>query len=418
MKKLIFVLFISFAFVHTMYSQESTQTELEKLNKETVAFFQQGKYVNAIDSAKKVLIIEQESKDLNKIATAKLTLGIIQQRFYEALLKDQTISIDIRNINLQLTEGFPVKFIEVIDIYEKKLKIETTQLATANFELARFYQELGVPLNQTEKSYLNAISIREKLLGNNNDATLTAISYLADYYLKKAEFEKSSTLFETCIVRGEAANNQNKLATGLRGKVQLLNIAGEKEELEKTLKKLSNLSASLPKMEEIDLTPRAKSKNMHGGPKPYRLVGVVSNGGSSNDLINQPHISDVVQKTDPRTGAPAGYYDPRPQSRDPRAGYVNLPQSQLGSVVTIQSKITIYDNFNNMLDVIVKVSIDEQGKVLTATPNGIVDGGKIYNREKVKEKIIEKVMKMEFKPMIYDGKPRKLEGYIHYLYYL
>jgi hypothetical protein len=409
MKNISLIIIICLAFIASIFSQETPQKvdilnndEVSNLNKEIVTLFQQGKFEDAIADARKVVELEEFSKDLNKIAVAKLTLGILKVRFIDAMRNDKSITKEVYYDKLRTVYAYSVEFIAVIDIYERQLKTDSVHLATAKFELARYYQEYQFPLTETEKLYLSAISIREKLLGKNNDATLAAISYLADYYLKNAEFEKASVRFEDCIVRAEESNNKVKLATGLRGKAQILNIVGEKEEFETTLKKLADLSASLPKLEEINLIGRTKSKNS-AGTEYVIITGRISTGVPANsDLINQPHISDVVQRTDPRTGT-VSYYDPRPINRD---------SSTATDIIQTQGRSTIVNYNNKTLTIVLKISIDENGKVVNVIPPNFGDF------EKLKKTVVEKVMKMKFNPIIYAGKPRKINGYIHFYYYL
>lgn len=275
MKRLILLfLFCSLSnlFIH---SQTTNSSESQRLNQQVASLYQEGKYEEAIKIAEKIVDIQKSKSDRDwiSLATAISNLAKLQKAHYEALSQmgpAVNLSKEKYYKKMNYLESIPALFEEVIKIYNKKLKLQDLRLAESQFELASFtnrtqgaFPYLGsTETEKIENLYSKSLAIRERLLGENHDLTLSTVLTIADFYHNDGEFEKSLPLYKQFIeeIEKKYGKDSQYLLLPLRTYGKLLSAIDLKEEFYEVTKQISNITGKSESKSDyiLDLSLRNK----------------------------------------------------------------------------------------------------------------------------------------------------------------
>ncbi len=375
MKKLLCLMFFYFLLNSYNFAQNSELTESQKLNQQVSDLYQQGKFVEAIPIAEKIVQIErkQNKVDLQNLITALSNLVTLKKLHRESvrektrfLDKDKKEIPEIRIQDLKkttssrskLTDSISELFQEIIQIYEKDLKIENIKLAEIKAEYASYLTSKGMfvgsgylEAKKIEELYSDSLKLKKKFLGENDNLTLSTVLQLANFYQNEADFEKSIPLYQNYIsqIENKYGNDSQYLLSALRIYLAILGAIDLKDEALTIQMQISNITKQPEKMPEynLDLTLR-------------NMVN------KSNELLMD-------------TGT-----------------------------------ITSYLKKEKFL--MVEVLIDEKGNVIETNPTDTKDID--IHKKKVKEFAKKEVLKWKFYPFHFNGTAKKVKGIVWFPYFV
>jgi len=185
-------------------SQESTQSrqqntssaealaEASRLSLTVVKLYNEGKYDEALPSAKRALELRERAlgPDHEMVQSALLNLAEI----YTAKKK----------------YGEAQKLVErLLKTYEKTVGPEDAGTAIFLDKLA-FLTYLQGDFSKSEAAYKRALAIREKVFGQNHAEFATSLYMLAEFYRFTGKFEKAQPLYERAtLLRGKLLGREN-----------------------------------------------------------------------------------------------------------------------------------------------------------------------------------------------------------------
>lgn len=288
MKKIVFTIFLCLVAAQSNSAQNPQSSETQKLNREIADLYQKGKYDKAISLAEKLVENERKSNNPQNLATALTNLAILRKERFQAVKRELAATepeakagIPRAQMEARIAKGKNMGadgevaeklFREVLEIYQTKLKTETAQLATAQNELAWLtYNYFKAPETQTdaatrtdnararideaEKLFTQALALREKLLGAEDDATLATVFDFAEFYRKWVNYEKAMPLYNRFLTveqKKYGANDKN-IVPALRAYAQLLVTTDGAAEAAETVKQISAITGkpeTLPEANE------------------------------------------------------------------------------------------------------------------------------------------------------------------------
>jgi hypothetical protein len=214
---------------------------------------------------------------------------------------------------------------------------------------------------EVEQLLSRALAIRRSTLGASNAQTLKAISDLAEFYLLRADFEKSLTLYIEYLENGTKTFGQNSIRL-----VPVLQLYA------------ANLVAIDRQIEATEIIKRVST--IIGEPQAMPMENLPLNERAS-DLEPMKHPSAIVQPDPERMGDAISrtIRDGNPMFSSIRTDFVS-----------------------------VKILVDEEGKVVEA---------KAENDDPDLRKAAEKAaLKSLFKPFEIDGKKQKMRGVLRYYF--
>ncbi|GBL16604.1 photosystem I assembly protein Ycf3 [Microcystis aeruginosa NIES-1211] len=209
--------------VGQVISQVSAQdqealAEVQRLYRQVVELYQQGKYNEAILLAETVLEIYKKSLGEEHLGTATILndLGILYQfqgKYSESELSLQqalairqkqlgnnhvdialslTIMADLYRLQGRYSKAEPL-YQQALDIYRENQKHNHPDTATTMNGLASLFQSQG-RYDEAETVYRQALEIRQNLLGENHPDTATSLSGLAVLYRLLGRYVEAETL--------------------------------------------------------------------------------------------------------------------------------------------------------------------------------------------------------------------------------
>jgi tetratricopeptide (TPR) repeat protein len=360
MKKLTLTIIICTVSVFSVFSQNDSQTELDKLYKEAGVLFRQGKIDKAIEIAEKIVKIEKKTSDTSEsYADAITNLAILQTeklrtRQSETLTRisnqpsvERQRAILARDENNESAGNTEDLFREALKIYNKKSVVETTQTATIKGQLAwvinnfrgkqlTSVEEIRLRIYEVESLYMQSITLYEKTLGKDSELTLRTYIEFADFYLKYVNFEKALPWYESYQTEIETkfGKDSKLLLKCLRPTARILTMSERRTEVAEIKQRISKLAG---RTEEItpnfDLTLRSK------------------------DLLNQ---------------------------------HLNGKELKKGKII------------------IVDILVDETGKIIEATAK--------TNDKSDKQKVETETLKLTVRPFNYHNETRKMRGYFYFIF--
>jgi len=265
---LLFCLFLS----SVSYSQINKTSDSQKLNQQVALLYQQGKIGEAVVLAEKIVEIQRKNnnQDWQNLAVALKNLVILQKQHDEILIREvrdpkfsERERNDKRVILSKYYDSIPVLFEEVIEVYTKKLKTENLSLAEIKAEYAAYlsasqgkYPGMGsTDPEKTEKLFEQALSIRKRYLGENDDLTLSTIQQIANFYQNDAKFEKSVPYYRLLIkeIENKYGKNSAYLLTPLRVNAKILRAVNDQVQSEVIEKQISDITGKAEPLAEFDL---------------------------------------------------------------------------------------------------------------------------------------------------------------------
>jgi CHAT domain-containing protein/Tfp pilus assembly protein PilF len=192
--------------------------EVQRLYRQVVELYQQGKYNEAILLAETVLEIYKKSLGEEHLGTATILndLGILYQfqgKYSESELSLQqalairqkqlgnnhvdialslTIMADLYRLQGRYSKAEPL-YQQALDIYRENQKHNHPDTATTMNGLASLFQSQG-RYDEAETVYRQALEIRQNLLGENHPDTATSLSGLAVLYHLLGRYVEAETL--------------------------------------------------------------------------------------------------------------------------------------------------------------------------------------------------------------------------------
>lgn len=324
MKKFVVSIFCFLLAAQAAFAQSAQATESQKLSQDIAAFYQQGKFDKAIPLAEKLVEIQRKSGNPQSLATALTNLAILRkERFQKAKrqlaltqpppgtgIPREQFEERIKSVEEMNEDGEQAEklFREVLDIYQNQLKTESPQLAMAQNEFGwLLYNYFKQPeknidattqtnnsrarIDEAEKLLTQALTLREKILGAEDDATLATVLNLAEFYRRFVNYEKALPFYERFLLAAEkkyGKSNKN-LIPALRSFAQVLvttnreaqaaeivkqiaGITGQKENLPQPTENLS-LRITRSELERLQQIPSNKDViRRYKRPIPVRVV--------------------------------------------------------------------------------------------------------------------------------------------------
>jgi hypothetical protein len=375
MRKTLLISFFLLLLSFSAYSQDISSDEIEKLNQEMANLNSQGKRIEAIKIAEKIVSIEKNKgldNTVNYIAALTNLVRLKNTQLNENLnlwREGKVMSNDNFRPEVEEVEGI---FRDLVKIYQKDLPNDLAGLASAKIELAYFlefkprisfrdnYKGVYQITDEIEKLLLDALQLREKSLGKDSILTLSAIFKLADFYSKKSEIEKQWIYCQEYInaFENKFGKKDKRFIPALQMYEKLLVTTDKNAEAEQIHIQITEiLGKETPK-------PQADFEVKYKLDSELRIV-------LGEDLKAQA-FSDGI-----RNAATTG---------------------------NIRFSLDI-----NTFFIPVKVLINESGKVIESNFE--------TNNEKYRKDIEERLKKVKFKPLILNGVPSKMRGIIVFNYY-
>lgn len=380
MKKNLFLILLTIFLTLPLLAQKPQNEELKKLSQQVVALDKAGKFDEAIALAEKIVRTEKDSKSSN-LETYALVLDNL------ARLKEKRIAADTIAINSgdltdpkkknEILERRAVDirdvgkfFGDILTIYSDKLKTETTHTASVKRAFAKFlYTHWYYRYSEyVEKYYSEAMSTNERLLGEKDGKTLSAIFEFAEYYFQVLELEKALELFEKYIRIIEKNYGEHQLlVSALRYQKRILAATNQEDEAKQITERISKMTGKEEDTESKPINISARSKD-----------------------------SKLTLKKGLREGQ-----NPSTADATSAAAFRNYSvKENLSGIISITSPVQISGN-------LVEVLIDENGKVESVKA--------LVKEEKLANRIEKDVSGWNFRPFVYKEKPRKMKGIIIYL---
>ena len=368
MKKVfLLILICSFSPVFA-YSQNSDVSEIQKLNLQVSDLYRQSKFEEAIVIAEKIIEIQEKDKNKNfsDLAIALKNLAILQKNYDELLgekIADSTISkserFDLITKRRKFYDSIPVIFEKAIKIYEEKLKSENLSLAEIKFEYASY-----ISRNQG------------KLVG-----------------MGSSEPDKVESLYKDSLSIREkqlGASNDLTLSTVL----QIANFYQKEGNFEKSLPFYLNF------LKGIEKKYGEKSEYLL---QPLRIY---------LKILTAAQMEQEAEKIRQQISAITGNLESLPQlDLD-----LTLRNKADKSKELIENPNTITKYLKKLKFLLVEVIVDEKGNVIEAKAGETQD--KDINGKEVQKKAEKDVKDWQFRPLIYDGKARKIKGIVWFPYFI
>jgi tetratricopeptide (TPR) repeat protein/CHAT domain-containing protein len=203
--------------------------EADALNRQAVALYQQGKYTEAIELAKRSLAIRERElgpghpdigTSLNNLAElyrAQDNLSEAEPLLLRALTIDEKalgpdhpdLATSLHNLaQLYRAQG---RYPEAEPLYQRSLSIDKKVLgpdhpvvAKSLGELADLYREQG-RYSEAEPLYRDSLAILEKTLGSDHPAVSTALSNMALLYRAQGRYAETESLYRRSLAITEKA---------------------------------------------------------------------------------------------------------------------------------------------------------------------------------------------------------------------
>lgn len=341
MGKIVFTLFICLTFSVYIFSQES---ESQKLTQTSFALYQQGKFDEAISLAEQVVKFEMSSPTKNwlNISASLMNLALMKKEHYQILVTDskrKDISEEVRKKIIEkaisYNESIPDNFQKIIEIYEKNIQVKDIRLANAKIELATFLSKFynnstnirmrshfaeniksskdNDIFSQIENSFLDGIQIRTKILGEDDDLTLSTILLFANFYQNYADYENSLPLYEKYIttIKGKYGAKSQFLLAGLRSVAAILYSTESESEAKDIVKNIEAITNQTETSftDSLDLSLRNKEDELYklvsSAPITTYLkkqkwllvhISMDENGNVINVLAEDPKEKDMFGK--------------------------------------------------------------------------------------------------------------------------
>ena len=265
-------------FSTSVVSQTSPPSDSKKLTDEVVSLYNQGRFDESIQLAEKVVGLVRAAKppDAESLANAILNLALIQKAHYWLLRKDlgnPTILSDAMRTSSEKRVAYeksvPVLLREAISIFEKELKREVPNLATAKFELASFiYRGQFVSSRKKQqfedfqRDFSESIALLSRVFGPEDDKTAYAILIFADKLKELGEIESAATKFEDYIriVRSTHGAKSEFLIPAMRSLALLFFTTYQQDRSEELVNQISVITGKpeTAMQADFDLTDRTK----------------------------------------------------------------------------------------------------------------------------------------------------------------
>lgn len=269
MKKIYLILLLFFIGQTSLFSQSARSTESERLTQQVNSLYRERKFPEAVALAEKVVELERKSlhKNWRSLADAILTLAFIETEGFDLLRKEvaEKGHTDDKNWIKYVSTIEPL-FREAIDLYKNKLKDESLLLAKAEFELASFLTKSDekfptiryYKMKDVEEFYGQAIAIRTKLLGEDDDVTMFTIYSAANFYRNNADAENSLLLYKKYLELVERKHGKTSefLLPALNEAASVLTALKLDDEANRFLDRYKSISGEAPLPPVFDLTIR------------------------------------------------------------------------------------------------------------------------------------------------------------------
>ena len=389
--------------------------DLQNFSRQLVAFYQQGKFDEAIPLAEKIVEIQRQnkSKSSQNLINALENLAQIRAARFKAsknkltdnnLAKDQAKKIfekiddDGAAIEMHLREA--------VTLSDKESKKDLIQAVGMRNSLAWILYNFSPPspelvigvtklehdkyedltkvkvqkrFGDAKEIYSKALNESESNFGEADEATLVTLLNFAEFSVMAGDFEKAVSLYEKCIkaVEKKYGSEDRNLIIPLRQYAQLLVTSNQTELANKASERIQKITG--------------KPENISGG-----FLNLSLRSDKAFAVNNVPEIEEKGQSNEAlvslgRRGA-------------------NINSGYDGILASSSQGKTFYDNYKrlSLLSVGVKVTVDETGKVIEA---------EAVAKDKSLKKAAEKIVRnWTFKPFKYDGQNQKMTGYVECLF--
>ncbi|MGI8556565.1 MAG: tetratricopeptide repeat protein [Pyrinomonadaceae bacterium] len=256
-----------------------------------------------IASAKKAVSAEKGNESSEKYLNAQLNYAHLlteKCRFNESLLTDNTLSKN-EKIKLRQQEGNYSDealniFVKLKNSYEKSGQADSLQMAavendlawqaTHNFRLIEREKTTLAVVKEANGYYKDALDIRAKLLGNDNDLTLATIADYGDFSLRWARFELALNLYGKYLELTENKKDADnlKLANVLNSYTNALAATDRETEAQEMWKKAAQISGQNAPLQFTpqDLAIRSDHFGVADDPFELELQRKFSRTGGGN----------------------------------------------------------------------------------------------------------------------------------------
>jgi tetratricopeptide (TPR) repeat protein len=375
MKRTVIILLLYIFFAPSSFSQIKQETESAKLTRQVFTLYQLGKFDEAIPLATKIVEIERNSqnKNLSDLATAMTNLARLKIEHYNSIIKkpstlvpdkvevtgkDKAYADRIYNLIVNYPKEIKSLLKNVIMIYKEDLQIEPPQLVSVKLELAQF-------LNRSDN----------------------------EWKLQLEEIKEAEELFYQALSLQEkmfGLEHDTTISTIL----MVANFNQKNADIEKSLPLYQKFIRLVEKKYGVN------SKILLPALREY--VSILVTTEQENEAV------EVVKKISEISGQ---------SEKTPSADY-DLSLRNLEDKVSMLMKDpnTITRHPKKQKGLYVNVLIDEKGNVLEAKTENTQE--KDFKGKNLQEKASKDVFTWKFRPLIYDGKARRMRGVVLYPYFI
>ncbi len=377
MKRFVLLVLLSLFTMPLVFAQDGPLSESQKLGSQIAAFYQAGKFAEAIPLAEKVVEIEKkDSKTAEPYAISLLNLAMLhkerakQLKYQIGTLPGDDLSKTYKTIDNDIKTAEELMR-DSLKVYAGLSLNESLPVASLKYELAWILsnqqtfvimpQNIRAKIDEAEKLYTEALAVQEKAAGNESDTALRTVLALGDFYTRWINFEKALPFYERYISAYEknAGVTSRALVPALRGVAEIMVVTDRPAMAQELIKRVNLLTGR----QEALMSPKP---NLALRAKKIEKV-------SSAKFLPPEKANDFSYIFSYSTGA----------------GLI----SPMGSFRT--------------MSVLVNILVDEKGDVVEATVE-----------KDIKDKsVIEKAaMQSKFRPFSYKGETQKMRGTILYVY--
>ena len=354
--------------------------------KQVFALNNEGKLDEAISLAEKIVEMENKSRSLNAPSYSILLDNLIKlkdKRIKQNHLllnsdksskSEQNQALKKMKEDARYTEKL---FNAILSVYKNEIKTDTVHLASVKRAFASFLNQYDQRNPRIEQLYSEAMTSYAAILGEKNENNLFTIFELSRYYFDNGRIEESIPLFEKYIqiVEKNYGKESKYLVPVLRYYTVILLTIDSEDEAKKRAAQISGITGEDEPLDDkiLDISSRSPDSRI-----TIRL----------GYLRNSPGRNLPPETLFGKSLSPETLNEARLQKTD---GILSVDKSYKDIIYTENS---------------VKVLVDENGKVLEAKS--------MSDDDKYAKKVENAVLKWKFKPIIYQGKPRRLRGVVLY----
>ncbi|MDQ3129965.1 MAG: tetratricopeptide repeat protein, partial [Acidobacteriota bacterium] len=283
MKGFLTVLALTIIFSGAARAQETATTEKKALTDKAFALYQQGKLDAAIESAAKVVRLEEKANqtDTSSHVNAIINLARMKRDNFTVLRnKSRDKNYDVR-ARIGIAEKASENARESEELYRKAIMLNesggrgrTAQTADVKSELAWLTSNFLPPtdkpsiaysrsrIDEAERLFAESLALNEESRGKDAPETLSLVLGLGNFYFKYDNYEKALPFYERYIpaVEMKSGKNHPGLVDALRPYARILSATTQDSDFAAAVKRIEEITGQKENspLDELSLHLRSK----------------------------------------------------------------------------------------------------------------------------------------------------------------